>query len=386
MATGFEQVAWTICAAFRQEDFVPCFSDLDLLLDFIDSNWIGPVLYERILVSQDPQAWPSVIRDRLASETRLWTLKSSLRRAEIVRVLEAMGNASVDALLLKGLPLGYSIYSSPGLRPSCDVDLFIRDSDREGVDVLLRSLGYQCLPFEVSARTPDTGQRTYDLQSDNGYWHRIDLHWQVSGYYLYANLFSFEELWQRSISVAQLGNTARTLNLVDALILSCSHRSISERQRLIWLYDIDRIVRVLDRAQWESFIALAGRKRVKAVCLQNLRDSHVWFGTPLDGVRGLSRTLFELPEFSTLTLGRRRVDKLLLDLLSIDGWQARGLFLTELLIPSEMAARRPPDFKMWTALIMAGVRRLFEKCPAYFRVESRSELSVSKVRGSLVHE
>jgi hypothetical protein len=380
-----------MCLIRKSLQELPCEvapTDVIPIINFAANNWIGPVLLEAIEKSGCLGLLPQALCETLSEETRLWALKSGLRRVEIQRVLCAFEAAKINSLLLKGFPLGYLIYSAPYLRPCCDVDLFVKEADAEETDRVLKSLGYEQQEFSVSDMTPDTGQRTYELQSENGYWHRIDLHWRVSGYFLYEDLFSFDELFEDSVTVTQIHPGARTLALVHALILACTHRSISERNRLIWLCDIDRIARLLDVEQWTQFANIVRTKRVRAVCLHFLRQAQVWFGTPLipTVVKDLEAKQFEPPEFSSLTIGRRPVDKLILDLMSINGWPARQRFANELLFGkksqhvSDVAkASEHLDFDFQ-------LRRIFTKCRKYLQTRSEWELSFSKYIGEVAHE
>jgi hypothetical protein len=103
-------------------------------------------------------------------------------------------------------------------------------------------------------------------------------------------------------------------------------------------------------------------------------------------VKDLEAKQFEPPEFSSLTIGRRPVDKLILDLMSINGWPARQRFANELLFGkksqhvSDVAkASEHLDFDFQ-------LLRIFTKCRKYLQTRSEWELSFSKYIGEVAHE
>ena len=61
---------------------------------------------------------------------------------ELGRVLDALDNAGLSAMVLKGAALCETVYGNPALRSMSDVDLLIRKKDVYAADCTLRSIGY----------------------------------------------------------------------------------------------------------------------------------------------------------------------------------------------------------------------------------------------------
>jgi len=57
-------------------------------------------------------------------------------------VLEAMANAGVDAVPIKGVAYARDLYADPGERPMADIDLLVRPRERTSANDVMRTLGY----------------------------------------------------------------------------------------------------------------------------------------------------------------------------------------------------------------------------------------------------
>jgi Uncharacterised nucleotidyltransferase len=343
--------------------------DSDQFLATVRKHWIAPLLHTTIRQSSNPsQLSPQILRE-LAEESHAWAIKTALRQIELTRVIERLAERNLDSLLLKGAALAFSHYSSPFLRPACDVDLFVSEHQSALALSALEELGYTCYSFEESELKQDTYQRTCERRDENGFFHRIDLHWKVSGYYLYADLYHFDELFERSVAIPQLGKHARTLAPFDALVLACTHRTVSDSDRLLWLCDIDRIVRSLTEVEESIFQNLAKQKRVKTVCLEGLELARFWFGTPLNPllVAELKRRLTVFPEVTALTLGHRKIDRLLLDVFSIRSWRARIDYLSELLFPRPNQIIDGANYPARASMTACYLRRFKRKFSEYMK-------------------
>ena len=75
--------------------------------------------------------WPSKLISRIAEEARLAGLWEVTHGAALAKLLKALADAGVDAVLMKGTALAYSVYDDPSARRRGDSDLLIRPADLE---------------------------------------------------------------------------------------------------------------------------------------------------------------------------------------------------------------------------------------------------------------
>jgi hypothetical protein len=96
---------------------------------------------------------PPAVSERLKAGYS-WIVARSLRyRAELHRVVSALGARGIDVMLLKGAALVPDYYADPGLRPMSDLDLLVPEGDVAGAVAVLRDLGYRY--------PPDSGSEAY---------------------------------------------------------------------------------------------------------------------------------------------------------------------------------------------------------------------------------
>jgi len=225
-------------------------------------------------------AWrTSQIDDDLRAEAML----EELEVRELNRVLAGLQSHGIAPLVLKGAALAHTHYEESWLRPRLDSDLLIADSQRETVIDALRGLGYSRPPF-ISGELV-MYQMPFERISVMGQVHALDVHWRVANPQMLSTLPGYEELSSRAVTVCVRGQAMRTPCPVDALLLACVHRAAHHdlSDELLWLYDIHLVAQRFTPTDWDDFVALASRCRVRALCVDGLRAAHGSFQTQLPG-------------------------------------------------------------------------------------------------------
>jgi hypothetical protein len=278
----------------------------------------------------------------LARELRM-AAAFDLRSAQTIgRLLEAFGTAGVDALLMKGAGLAHTVYSASYLRARVDTDVLIEGTALGRAERVLTAEGWH-RPTERHAELT-AAQRHYTRSNTHGVFDHIDLHWRIANPLMFAGALSFEELRSRAMPVAALGPHARTLGLADALLLACLHRVAhhNDEIQLLWLWDIHLLIQRASREDRDTFLALAERERMCAVCCRGVELSAEYFGTP--GACGLADALHRgaatrAEPSERFLRDSRLVTVLRSDLAAINGWPRRVAFVAEHLFPSRAYMR-----------------------------------------------
>lgn len=302
------------------------------------AHGVAPLVYHCLHQSPTWPAWPDHIRTTLAHLGRVHTALPVLFEQELVRVLAALADHGVHALLMKGAPLAYTHYESPSLRPRCDTDVLLHPRDVVTAEQVLTTLGYDRLTMMSGALV--THQYTYVKADRHGVRHAYDMHWHISNTPLFANRLSFDELASRAISVPSLGEGALTLTPVHALLLACLHRVAHHQNsdRLIWLYDIHLLVSSMLPAELAEFPRLAAAKQLQAVCGSSLKLASQCMGTPLpeDFMPLVYAADKAAPDEATaryLDSDQRHWHLLLADLGALADWTSKCRFLWQSLFP-----------------------------------------------------
>ncbi|MDX1513449.1 MAG: nucleotidyltransferase family protein [Gammaproteobacteria bacterium] len=311
---------------------------------------VGPLVTHALSAAASTDDPASALRDLLHSQTHADAAVDLIRERELIRVLDNLAARRIYPLLIKGTPLGYTHYSSPALRPRGDTDMLIPEKHREPVKRVLKELGYGW-DNAVSGKLI-TYQFTAEKRDRHGVEHALDIHWRLSNLQLFSELFGYDELFEGSLPLGALGNNARTICPIHALILACAHRAghiqapyyVGERayyggNRLIWLYDIHLLLTRMIGGEVEAFANLAAEKKVTAVCLDGLLRVREHFHTELPAglVASLSESGGDEPSARYLEPGAFR--HFIGEIRALPDWRTRAALVKEHAFP-------PADFVM----------------------------------------
>lgn len=193
-------------------------------------------------------------------------------------VLTALAEAQLPALVLKGAALAHWAYTHSHQRPRADLDLlFVDQAAVARAASILAPLG-----FVLEAQGAANGSYQCSLQGQLGTglpW-CIDAHWRLTNHPVFAERFSFAELWAESW---QIGPGMRILGKPHAFLHACIHRInnllIGEGDRLIWLLDLHQIGAQLGTADWQRIDELARDKQLAGPCLAAMDACERYFGS-----------------------------------------------------------------------------------------------------------
>jgi hypothetical protein len=234
-------------------------------------------------VLKPTDAWnelPDVLKDELLQRSRGAIAIEMARSRDLNSLHEALEQAGLSALLLKGSALAYTHYPDPHLRTRVDTDIFIDSGDIRQVRDTLPGLGYQLRGWAYKSHQFNAVKEDF-----GGGIIKYDVHWRSNNCSTYARVIGYQEAEKESIPVPGL-NGWRTLNPVHTLLLACMHRAGSSRHdpdRLIWLYDVHLLVSSMSEQELLSFSARAVSENIQAVCYQAIEKSRRCFATQVPG-------------------------------------------------------------------------------------------------------
>ena len=310
------------------------------------------------------QALPEALQAGLthaAKQGIAWDIAS---QAEVIRALQAIAAAGIDALLLKGAALAHLLYPEPQCRPRGDTDLLVADRQTaDCVHALLQPLGYT-KHLGVEGRYI-SHQFACSKPGPLGIAVTFDIHWRLSNANLLAQRLTFADLWAERRPVPALGPTAFAPSPYHALIHALFHRAWhlgeGDPDRLIWLYDIHLLCQSLRIAEWERFIDEVWRCGLEPICRDGLQDVSARFDTPIPAI--VDAALASAPDgrvLSQLHLKRPGLRRKVVDLLSLPTWPQRLAWLREYAFPdvAYMRQRYGADtrWRLFTAYVLRALR------------------------------
>ena len=306
----------------------------------------------------------------LEDERRAAAVIGAAREAELRTLLEALAEAGVRPILIKGCALAYTHYPRPELRPRDDTDLMILESDREAVARTAASLGY-LRPPETEGELI-TAQVHFYKRDRAGIVHALDVHWGISNVRAFAGALSYDELARDAIPLPALGASARGASAMHALLIACLHRVAhhADSANLLWLYDIHLLARGRD-PDAAAFAALASGRGMRAVCVRSLTLADEAFG----GIDPSWIAALSIPD----TAGNPEPSAAFLegplslagilkaDLKATPGWSTRARLVREHLFPPRAFMFERYETRRAAALPFLYLHRIVSGAPKWLR-------------------
>ncbi len=172
-----------------------------------------------LLRSVPPDARLAFYSAMLAAEANL-----QKKRQHLTIALDALRDASISVLLIKGISLADTIYRNMPYRQMSDIDLMFRPEQRDSAIAALAARGFR------PVATRNRGQLRFFFQSlgrasfshpDAG---EVDVHWNPSYWTGRSRArLDIDGIWNRSIAVEGEGVDVRRLSAEDDFVLLFLH-------------------------------------------------------------------------------------------------------------------------------------------------------------------
>ncbi len=187
------------------------------------------------------------------------------RREEMAQVLEAMGQAGIDIIVLKGMALMSIYYRDEGLRPMSDIDLFIKREDADKAAAALSKLDYQLFD---AARQPLLKELSHGLQFGREGEFLLELAWDLVSLDRMKKIVTVDaaDLWRFSDEYSAEPVAIRALVPEFQILTLGLHYFLHGFSRLIWLCDIAQVIdQSGEKIDWDLVSAKAIRYKIKNI-------------------------------------------------------------------------------------------------------------------------
>ena len=251
-------------------------------LALMDLQGVGPLAASAFL-SVDADLIPEDVRAALRERVELGALRAGILVQELLAILEALEARGVAAIAHKGPALSMLAYGRVGVRDSVDLDLVVREQGVSTAEEVLHERGYRRHDMPpLSPRQEAAWRRTWnecEFVSHDG-WLLVDLHWRMCPP-RYPFRIDLGRLWSRPARVALGGREVRVFPPEMMTLLLCLHGAKDRWHRLIWVCDIDRLIRVSPSLDWEEVRGFAGESHCTRALDLGLLLAHDLLETPL---------------------------------------------------------------------------------------------------------
>jgi len=277
------------------------------------------------------------------------------RAVEIEQFLKILHSSNIDFLVFKGTALAYFLYRNAWQRPRSDTDILIDRDDLNEVLELFSELGYE-QSVSISGKYVSY-QTTVTKKVSHQFTHRIDIHWKINNRQILSNCYNLDELLENSMSCSILNHEMFIPSNIDSLILACIHRvgHHSDKERIIWIYDIHLLAESLSHEQWAMLIAKARNKNISRIIFDGISTSNALLDTKLDtGIYQALKKSLKTKESSAIFLDRDLGETQIFwkDLMFLPKWSQRLTLIKEHLIPDrKYLAAKSPSISFSKALV-----------------------------------
>jgi len=180
-----------------------------------------------------------------------------LMSAELLRIMKLLESNGIEALVFKGPALAQMAYGDITMRQFGDLDVFVHREDIVNISNILSNDRY----------APRVDKKYFsnnaflDVSSDCQFFNDkqsilVEIHWTVFRKAFLKKMQKID-LWDKPSKVSINHYDVETFGTEALLLYLCMHGSKHTWERLGWIVDIDRLVRVSSDIDWDKVYKLA---------------------------------------------------------------------------------------------------------------------------------
>ena len=264
----------------RQE--MPLVCNQQLLTTMALSHGVLPLVYKTIKkLSSSVQRPASEIVSAFKQQYLNIAQRNMLMSAELISIMQLLQKNGIESLAFKGPTLSKIAYGDITLRQFGDLDILIRKRARfQMMDLLLKE---QYIPeIDLKEGTKETFFNSVNViafyNESTGV--RIEVHWELLSRN-YAIDWEEKSLWDKQEHTRINHKEIPVLVLEEQLLYLSAHGAKHLFERLEWICDIDRSIRVNPNIDWQYLLNKAEKLGIKRMLYLGLALSQQFFGLEL---------------------------------------------------------------------------------------------------------
>lgn len=255
----------------------------DDVLTGLATHDVGPFLYSHVRATAQWATLPENVQTAWSQAFQMHGVRSYLMENELLHIVAALHAAGVPVMLLKGAALGRLVYGSPAERPVNDLDLLVpAEAVDQARDILVaRDYLAQGLFWLGRWQRRYRAELPMVCQAADRRRLLVELHWSLVELPYYIERIPMAGIWQTAQPAPGMPG-ALVPDHATLLIHSCTHQMMhhSLNRRLLWLLDVDRLVRQTGLA-WDQVLDRAQRWGLRLTLKQMLAEAVTLLDTPV---------------------------------------------------------------------------------------------------------
>ncbi len=319
---------------------------------------IGPLLYAVL----GNQGWlPDWVEAGLRAAYEENALRTAVMLTALEEILEALNEADIEAVVLKGAALAGTVYANPAVRFMTDLDLLVDETDVDTVVTLLKDLDYKMLP---ELRTGHVRQYGNELAmvTDPAYF-SIEPHWYLLGMPSHYPLTNMTQIRPYTLPRQEGPTSGRVLCPELLLVHLCAHLVVQNQGRGLLRYT--DILGLLETYQveldWRRVAWLATHFQLVGPLKRTLNALEEEWGVVLPDLAKTTVNQLSIPPAERRATryqgGSSAAAKVWAFTMGLPTWKERAGSLWDLLVPSRAYMQQRYDLIGPRQLPLAYVRR-----------------------------
>ena len=306
---------------------------------------------------------PPAVAAKVLEEARTQAFWEESHRAMLANLLGALAGHGVQALVMKGSALAYSLYDRPHLRRRGDTDLLIHERDLEQARLQFERLGF------VRRRDPQglVYQQSWLLDTGIGFVHAVDLHWRPNDSPVLQEVLRADEFFALAQPLPRLAPPAMAPHKVHTFLQGICNQAwhahhgylvdgenVTAPERLVWALDNHLLATAFTEDDWTLLADLAQPRAVAPLVLTALRKAQVHHGTHLPEAI-VSRLAEGPPQTDVMRrlFEQDQVAAAMQDLRALEGIGAKLQYVRRHALPKGDYLRgKYPDSKGWPLALL----------------------------------
>lgn len=218
------------------------------LFRLAERHGVQPLLYAALNAVRD--AIPAERMHELEQISQTNLHKALLMSRELIRIVHHLRSLDLDVMPYKGPALAQFLYGDVALRQTGDLDLFVRRKQFSRVQQSLANIGYfpqeRLSETELRAYLKSGYECMFDGPAGRNF---LEVQWAIQPRF-YAVDFDMDGVFDRAMQVDVAGQEMKTPSSADLFLILSVHAAKHVWERLIWICDLARLMR-LPSMDWD---------------------------------------------------------------------------------------------------------------------------------------
>src|SRR5689334_7254469 len=153
-------------------------SDWAKVADAAEYHGLTPLLLRNLKQAEAPV--PEATLRELESRNARAVRQNLFLTSEMLRVVDFLRQARIEAVPLKGAVLATEVYGDLGLRPFTDIDLLVKPEQIKEAETVVKQLGYAAEFAIPAAHRERWMKHQCELTFRRGDFCRVEMHWDIA--------------------------------------------------------------------------------------------------------------------------------------------------------------------------------------------------------------